>query len=688
MVLSKIDSSVSYPELKRANPEDADMEADIYALPIKNVEVVIAIGNSRDDFRKNNIIYFPIYLVKSNKKVVQIGIFEVENSKLPSYIDQEGELDLEKADDPLIYNFATKAFLEKKRLVPPKDDTEESMKRQDEDDEMDLNDKKEEGTHLKTSTEKKALKTDEMNIPEQRADIFIMTKGIEVPPLLDQESKQDAKDIREKYKEKPNDTWVQKYMKNPYYDLVNNEGGGDCLFATIRDGFSQIGQQTSVAKIRKKLADEADEQVFQGYREQFDMHNNTMVNENAKIKELAKSYTGIKDKFSNVLDRNEQKVLIENAKQVKNQHDKLVGGKKVTASIMDEFKFMKDVDTLEKFKKKIQTCDFWGETWSISTLERSLNIKFILLSNEAYSAKDFDNVLNCGQLNDSILQNRGYFQPDYYLVLEYNGSHYQLVSYKDKQIFTFPEIPYDLKKLIIDKCLERNSGPFSLIKEFTDMKKKLSPKDEADNYQINVEDLTEAKLHGLYNDDIVFSFYAKSASKPLPGKGSGEQIPKELVKEFSDLVSHPDWRKKLANTWGLHPFTLDNHKWASVEHYYQGSKFKKDNPEFYLSFSMDSGTELSENVEMALAAGGKSGKYKGTLIRPKQVQVDPDFFGERSVKEMREAQKAKFSQNPDLKNILLLTKNAKLVEHKRGKEPEMYETLMVIRESIKNEVDE
>ena len=58
------------------------------------------------------------------------------------------------------------------------------------------------------------------------------------------------RNIREKYKEKPNDTWVQKYMKNPYYDLVNNEGGGDCLFATIRDGFSQIGQQTSVAKIR------------------------------------------------------------------------------------------------------------------------------------------------------------------------------------------------------------------------------------------------------------------------------------------------------------------------------------------------------------------------------------------------------------------------------------------------------
>ena len=351
---------------------------------------------------------------------------------------------------------------------------------------------------------------------------------------------------------------------------------------------------------------------------------------------------------------------------------------------------MKGVDTLEKFKQKIKTCEFWAETWAISTLERILNIKFIMLSSEAYNAKDLDNIIQCGQLNDAILQNKGEFRPEMYIIVEFTGGHYKLVAYKGKQIFTFAEIPYDVKKLIVDKCMERNAGPFAIIPDFIKFKDTARSRSSSGNKdkavsETKYEDLSEAKLRGMYDDSIIFSFYNNSAAKPLPGKGSGEKIPKDAIKEFTALAIIPEWRKKLANTWAQ-PFTFDNHQWTSVEHYYQASKFKKNNPAFYLSFSLDSGTDLSKDPAMAEGFGGTNGKYKGKLVRPKEVVIDPDFFGPRSEKELYDAQYAKFIQNDDLKALLLATNNSKLMHHKRSREPEIYESLMLVRDKIRKEL--
>ena len=692
MVLSKIDDSISYPELKKVYPEDSQMEADLYEIQVHNMDIIIAVGKVRDTFKNKGIVYYPVYLVKKNKTATQIGVYEMLESNQLRYLDNHNNLDVEKLDEPLIYTFVTPTMIEAKRMVPEaegetavtKGEAKKKKPRSDlEEGEID----EEAGSDAESVSSEKAIAvvTDaNVIIPAERQDIFILTKGVTIPALLEKESKSQAKDIREKYKEAKDHLWIQKVMKNPNYGIIDNEGDGDCLFATIRDAFSQIAQQTSVAKLRKKLAEEATMELFTNYKELFDMYNSELIKETANAKELSKHYVNIKTKFSNVLDRNEQKQLVENAKQVKTQHDDLVRSKQVTAQLLNEFKFMKGIDTLEKFKQKIKTCEFWAETWAISTLERILNIKFILLSSEAYHAKDLDNIIQCGQLNDTILENKGEFRPEMYIIVEYTGSHYKLVSYKEKQIFTFAEIPYDIKKLIVDKCMERNAGPFAIIPDFIKFKDAHSSKSSG-VAETKYEELTEAKLRGMYDDSIVFSFYNNSAAKPLPGKGSGEKIPKDAVKEFTALAIIPDWRKKLANTW-LEPFTLDNHQWSSVEHYYQASKFKKNNPAFYLSFSLDSGTDLSKDVSMAEGFGGANGKYKGKLVRPKEVVVDPDFFGPRSEKELYDAQYAKFTQNEDLLKLLLATNNAKLVQHKRSREPEIYESLMLVRDKIRKEL--
>ena len=670
MVVSKIDNDVSYPELKSVDSGDMKKEANLYQLEIKDVDVIIAVGNAKNTFEDKNILYFPIYLVKHNNKVVQIGIYEIKASDYLTYLDDYNNLDVEKLNEPLVYNFVTKDMLQSLRMEP---DVPIRRVKEKEGDNVEEEDEEED----------EALVEEEYNefyeIPEIRKDIFILTKGVPIPPQLREETQKQAKDYREKYHESPSDTWVEKFMMNPNYSIVDNEGGGDCLFATIRDSFSSIAQQTSVNKLRKKLSDEADDKIFEGYKEHYDMYNASLITDTNKIKEMEAEYLILKQRFASTIDRNEQKIIAEEAKKVKSDHDKLVEEKKVTLDILKEFKFMKGVDTLDKFKSKIKKCDFWADTWAISTLERILNIKFIILSSDNYKNDDLKNVLQCGQLNDKVLENKGVFSPEFYIIIDHTGTHYKLIGYKKKMIFKFTEIPYDIKKMIAEKCLEGISGPFSIINDFQKFKSSLK-KNVIKEAQY--EDLTESKLRGLYNDDIVFLFYSKSNDKPLPGKGAGEKIPNDRLKEYAELATIPQWRKKLSNFW-VQPFSLDNHQWASVEHYYQASKFKKGHPEFYLSFSLDSGTDLSKDPVLAKAAGGKSGKLKGQLLRPMEVSLDGDFFGKRHKQEMYAAQYAKFTQNEDLKKLLLATNDAKLTHHVRGSPSVVFDDLMLIRDKIK-----
>jgi predicted NAD-dependent protein-ADP-ribosyltransferase YbiA (DUF1768 family) len=674
MVLSKLNSDVSYPELKSVDSGDLKTEANLYQLEIKEIDVIVAIGNAKNTFEDKNIIYFPIYLVKYNNKVVQIGVYEIKASDYLSYLDDYNNLDVEKMEEPLIYSFATKEYINKLHLKP-----DVPLRRIEGVD-------KEEGEITDSENEEEEVEVDYneyYEIPKEREDIFIMTKGVPLPPLLKEETKKQAKDYRDKYHESPKDTWIEKFMKNKNYTIVDNEAGGDCLFATIRDAFSSIAQQTSVHKLRKKLSTEATEKVFLNYKEMYDMYNAALIRDTNKIKELEAEYSLLNQRFTEVIDRNEQKLISSEAKKVKEEHDKLVKEKKVTVQMLKEYKFMKKVDTLEAFKSEIKKCDFWADTWALSTLERILNIKFIIMSSELYKAGDTKNVLQCGQLNDTILEQRGRFTPEFYIMIDHTGDHYKLLGYKKKMIFKFSEIPYDIKKMVSEKCLEKNAGPFAIIPDFQKFKAGTT---KTIIKEAQYEDITESKLRGLYNDDIVLQFYSKSVGKPLPGKGNGEKIPNERMKEFSELATIPDWRKKLSNFW-VQPFSLDNHQWASVEHYYQGSKFKKTHPDFYLSFSLDSGTDLSKDPAMAKAAGGKTGKLKGELLRPIEVTMDSDFSGKRKSREMYNAQFAKFTQNEDLKKLLLATEDAKLTHFSRGSEPIVFDELMLIRDKIKrNEI--
>jgi len=683
MVLSKINSDISYPELKSVDPSDLKQESNLYQVDVKDVEIIIAVGNPKNTFEDKNIMYFPIYLVKKNNKVVQIGVYEIKSSDYINYLDAHNNLNVEKLDDPLIYSFVTKDMLTKLRMEPESSLLREKEKEKKKD--VLILNKKSTDDELEEGEIREEETVAFSSIPEERKDIFILTKGAPIPPLLPEETKKSAKELNTQYKEANTDNWVQKYMKNKNYGIIDNEGQGDCFFATIRDAFSNIAQQTSVEKLRKKLAGEVDEKLLMTYKELYDNFNSMLSESTVKIKELSLEYDKLQKVFASTLDRTERKLISESAKKVKLEHDNLIKDREVSAKVLKEYKFMKGINTVEQLKKQIRTCEFWAETWAISTLERVLNIKTILLSSEAYREKDLANVMQCGQLNDSLLENRGVFLPEYYIIEDFTGGHYKLVSYKDKMIFKFSELPYDLKKKIAEKCLEGETGTFAIIPDFQQFKKTIKKSGSISGKGVEeyYDDLSESKLRGMYDDDTVFSFYSKSGDKPLPGKGAGEKIPNDKIKEYTKLASIPQWRKKLSDYW-VEPFLLDDHKWSSVEHFYQASKFKRMNPDFYLSFSLDYGKELGKDAATAKAAGSKDAKHNGTLLRPLDVQIDPDFFGTRDNEAKSKARKAKFTQSEDLKNLLLATKTAKLVHQQKGKKPIIFDDLMILRGKLVN----
>lgn len=93
-----------------------------------------------------------------------------------------------------------------------------------------------------------------------------------------------------------------------------------------------------------------------------------------------------------------------------------------------------------------------------------------------------------------------------------------------------------------------------------------------------------------------------------------------------------------------YPFELDGHVWKTSEHYFQAQKFINDQKSF----------DEVRNAKSALMAA-RLGRSRKRPLRPDWESVKIDL--------MRKALYAKFKSNEQIKQVLLSTKDAKIVEN-------------------------
>jgi hypothetical protein len=781
MVRSKLVPSINYIELKSLDPSDtkeSKYNAPLYEASVLGVNTIISIGNIKNTYITQKIVYYPIYLIKNDKVLSQIGVYEMFQEDIPLLLDDAGDINLEKAPSPLLYSFVKKSLIQQAIYLPenPEEDT----------------------APVKKSTKSLGLKVKPLSIAslaslESRGDkvaVADFDKGRKdedegddalqaairaslAPVPLSGDVPLKRKNIpvqnleqsiaeNKAYRPIKDEPWVQSYYHNNNFKVVRNQGGGDCLFMAICQAFLSIEPDSdiSVIQLRRMLAAAMTDSQFADYRERYEMFSKTLKELHAENTKLSSDNKELAERAAQPGITQTEKVTLKlQADMNKERHLKIVEEMQLYKDYMRDVYFMKGIKNVEALREMIRkgemTSEYWGDEWAIATLELILNVKFIILSLRDYLEKDKQpytqsNVIACGSDIDeeryreidamlqgdkktpaamgareatdsrdkSKMKSFEVVNPDYYIILSHTGMHYELVTYRDTAIFTFPEIPFCIKLQIANRCIESStgnlesfSGTFQRIPQFISFYKQelglegLGKEDAGGPASLGQGGGTSASqvlmANPHFDPSIVLIYHSKSMDE-LPGRAQGDRLSNNNKPAFISLISagkgKNNWRKKLSNEWS-EPFMLDGHRWLSVEHYYQANKFLKRHPEFYLLFTMDANkkskyyqedsilSRISHDVDLAKVAGKKVPKTiidnKKVSLRPDDVNIDPAFFNGMNTRVLEDGTMAKFSQHDDLAKILLMTNNAKLVNYVFSKPPTVSVHLMRVRSKLR-----
>jgi hypothetical protein len=663
MVLSKISKKDYNQEDIYVDSKDLDQDSyiyngTIYGKPIQFVLGLPHIDNDSDDF---TIIY--VYLVKDEEVIRKIGLIEFETEKMQGLYDENGDFILDDKTDIMKNNCTlfpnAKTFIKTKYNIEIIEDEEEDIYSSS-DEESSQSDKEEPDKEKNEKSDKyEKLYEETIIIKEHTKDDHLF----EVAEYEKNKSKYDL--------------WINKFLKSKKYDIDKVPGDGDCLFSAFVKAYNnskyknkdKLSDKTDsilkVEKVRNYLSEIADQELLNNYKAIYGTASEMSKSSKEKMSNGTKKHASLKAQIGGTSDLQVKKELISSARSNIDEISKQKSVSSKSSEIMEEFNFMRDINTLEQLKDMIKTKEFYADAWAIPNIEKKYNVKFIILNQDLFIDSvdaENSNILQCGDAHPDI-QRQGYFDPDMYIILNYSGNnHYDLITY-DKNYFIssfkFKELPYIIKKKIIETCYQEFSGQgaFSLIEDVKDF-----AKSEGLQTQQKINPLQELRDY-KGEDDM-----EKKSS--LIDKLSNSTIQNNIVliigKNLDKLKKYPVG--KINNTF-KYQFNCSKNSKDEAQDKEVVLLFKDNKKElekyFFMCNKLDSEkewrTKLDNHYEIKGGINIEGKNYKS-------VQQYIDKIGDSSENKVK-AIKAKFEQHEDLRKILLYTQNylIKIKEPKQGR---------------------
>lgn len=756
---SRLNKHIVYEQYDTIFGDDDDTSLDLYEAPIKNIRISFTVGNAKNDFIQYGVIYFPIYAVKDidgdgNYIFDYIGVYEINAGDIVSkdIYDSDGSVNIEKLDEPLLFDGVNVMFLQQYKVGDDVDeitakidklDLKDEEDGEDDDIELEIEEAGEDEEDGEDDEEKDGEddeeKDDELKVDDESKLLglmdYISREIVEYDdddpntyiPKTEPQTKQQAKNERNEYKKSKATNWVQKYMKNLNYDITDNEGGGDCFFAVVRDAFASINKRISVAQLREIVAMKMTQEQFEYYKGLYDMIKSIDNDAQEQLRIIARRIQHIRKEYNKLSttteDTHQKKILRDELSELKLESQEHKATIEQNSELLEHLGYLETIHDLDEMRSYMRTRHYWADENAISVIEKELNVKMIIFSREEFRSGSLHTIVQCGSVTDPEIEERKVFKPKYYIPTEFLGYHYTTISYKNKKIFTYEDIPYDMKRKLALRCLEGLGGIYKFIPKFihfyesfknipgrskseifyatdeTDTDDKPDVVDDKESHKDETElpvldtgviETDVVPQQELYSDEVVFQYYDRSSNKK-PGFGPGEKISPKFMAKYNELAKITDWRKKLSNDYMFDiPIVIDELQWATPTHYYQASKYKKSNPELFAKFALNSETELSKDVKLAKIVGrmGKdnASNKKVQKFAPEYyseiIEIDDDFYDERCKQERYKSLREKYNQITEAKQILLLTKPAMLYEYKQGRERQQSNQLMKVRNEL------